>query len=128
MLTIDDDGAGFDAEAAPRGQGIANMRSRAAECRGYVNIEGLEKGGTRVELEIPSLTPDRAEARTYGKNALIWGVVAAVMWYYIVFPKPGQEMLELRAISLPVAVMASAICVRDALAFLRSRRSPEVRP
>ena len=128
MLTIDDNGAGFDAEAAPRGQGIANMRSRAAECRGYVNIEGLEKGGTRVELEIPSITPDRAEARTYGKNALMLGGAAAVMWYYIVFPKPGQEMLEFRVIGLPVAVMASAICVREALAFLRSRRSPEVRP
>ncbi len=128
MLTIDDDGAGFDSEAAPRGQGLANMRSRAAECRGHVNIEGLEKGGTRVELEIPSITPDRAEARTYGKNALMWGAAAAVMWYYIVFPKPGQEMLEIRAISFPIVVLSSAICVREALAFLRSRRSPEVRP
>jgi len=88
-------------------------------------LEGLEKGGTRVELEIPSVTPDRAEARTYGKNALMWGGGAAVMWYYIVFPKPG---LEFRVIGLPMAVMASAFCVREALAFLRSRRPPEVRP
>lgn len=127
ILTIDDNGAGFDSAAAPRGQGIANMRSRAAECRGYVNIEGLEKGGTRVELEIPSITPDPAEARTYGKNALLWGAAAAVMWYYIVFPKPGRETLMFLILGFPMAVLSSATCVREALAFLRSRRPPEVR-
>jgi len=126
ILTIDDDGSGFDSGAAPRGQGIANMRSRAAECRGYVNIEGLEKGGTRLELEIPSITPDPADARTYGKNALQWGAGAAVLWYYSVFWKTGRDLFAL-PIFLPMAVLSSLTCARECLAFLRSRRPREVR-
>lgn len=125
-LTIDDDGAGFDPASSPRGQGIANMRSRAAECRGYVNIEGLEEGGSRVELEIPAITPDPADARTYGKNALQWGAGAAALWYYSVFSRTGQDLFAL-PIFLPAAVLSSLTCAREFLAFLRSRRPRELR-
>ena len=54
VLTVEDDGSGFDPSASPRGQGLANMRSRAAECRGFLNIENPRGGRRASRLEIPS--------------------------------------------------------------------------
>jgi signal transduction histidine kinase len=124
-LTVDDDGAGFDPEASPRGQGMANMRSRASECRGYLNVEGLPAGGTRVDLGIPAITPDPADARIYGTNALWWGAGTAVLWYGVFWKRDGD--LFFLPLFLPVAVLSSLTCARECLAFLRSRRSPEAR-
>jgi signal transduction histidine kinase len=128
VLTVEDDGPGFDPGASPRGQGLANMRSRAAECRGFLNIENLEAGGTRLELEIPSTTPTPKEARGYGKNALMWGALLVIQ-AYAVFTESDRNIQrgDLVLLALPVSAMALLFCARDVLAYLRTRRSPEVR-
>ena len=123
-LTIDDDGAGYDPEASPRGQGLANMRSRAAECRGSLNVEGLPAGGTRVDLEIPSTAPDPGDSWLYGKSALGWGVIAAVLWFGAF--AVGHDFKFLNAF-LPPAVLSSFLCVRECLAWVRTYRPRQVR-
>ena len=129
LLTVEDDGPGFDPGASPRGQGIANMRSRAAECRGFLNIESLEAGGTRLELEIPSTAPTSKEASGYGKNALMWGSVLAFQGYAIFTASDkNTQRGDFVLVALPVSAMALLFCARDVLAYLRSRRPPEVRP
>jgi len=129
VLTVEDDGPGFDPGASPRGQGIANMRSRAAECRGFLNIENLEAGGTRLALEIPSTAPTPKEARGYGKNALGWIALLAIH-VYAVFTASDKNIQrgDLVLVALPVSAMVILFCARDVLAYLRSRRPPEVRP
>ncbi len=52
-LRISDDGAGFDPAQAERGQGLANMERRAAECRGRFEVESAPGCGTVVSLAIP---------------------------------------------------------------------------
>jgi signal transduction histidine kinase len=51
-LTVQDDGAGFDAERAPRGQGIANMRARAEEFGGIFELETRPGGGTSIAVAV----------------------------------------------------------------------------
>jgi signal transduction histidine kinase len=119
VLTIEDDGAGFDPGTAPRGQGLANMRSRAAECRGFLNIESLEAGGTRVDLEVPSITPDPDGARIYGKNALMWGACAAALWYGVFW----KHDVGFFPAVFPVAVLSLLVCVRECVAYVKTRRA-----
>ena len=52
-LTIEDDGCGFDPEAANDGNGLANMRHRATVLGGYFTIHSSPGHGTRIHLEAP---------------------------------------------------------------------------
>lgn len=57
-LSVQDDGRGLDpglaeGQAAGRGNGLANMRARAAGLGGRVVLGAASGGGTRVEAELP---------------------------------------------------------------------------
>jgi signal transduction histidine kinase len=53
ILSVTDDGAGFDVESEDRGNGLASMRSRAVRLGAKFDISsGLGKG-TTVRLEVP---------------------------------------------------------------------------
>ena len=65
LITIEDDGAGFDAaevERAPGrvGLGLIGIRERASQLRGTVRLESAPGKGTRLTVELP------AYARTAG--------------------------------------------------------------
>lgn len=53
-LTVADDGAGFDAQAASAGQGLANMRERAAALGADLDIAAARETGTRVTVTLPT--------------------------------------------------------------------------
>jgi signal transduction histidine kinase len=53
VLTIHDDGKGFDATDRAAGNGLASMRRRAASLGGQVDIESRKASGTRVTLWLP---------------------------------------------------------------------------
>lgn len=52
-LVIEDDGAGFDPEAAHEGHGLASLRSRASALGARLAIDSSPGRGTRVELVVP---------------------------------------------------------------------------
>lgn len=54
LLTIEDDGVGFDPEGAsgPEHQGLNNMRDRAAMLDGTLAVEQRSSGGTRIVARI----------------------------------------------------------------------------
>jgi signal transduction histidine kinase len=54
VLEIDDDGSGFDLEAAPAGMGLANLRDRAAALGGELTIRSVRGEGTVVRLTLPA--------------------------------------------------------------------------
>jgi ligand-binding sensor domain-containing protein/signal transduction histidine kinase len=50
---VEDDGVGIAAGGSPTGNGLANMRARAADAQGTLAIERPTGGGTRVILHLP---------------------------------------------------------------------------
>jgi signal transduction histidine kinase len=49
-VTITDDGAGFDGEEAPAGQGLKNMRARAEAIEGGFSLRSTPGRGTALEV------------------------------------------------------------------------------
>ena len=50
VVTVSDDGTGFDAEAPTEGQGVANMRLRARAIEGDLSVSSKPGRGTAVEV------------------------------------------------------------------------------
>lgn len=59
VLTVQDDGTGFDLEDNQKrlGLGLASMRERAELARGVCDIHSKPGGGTRVEIRLPLEMP-----------------------------------------------------------------------
>lgn len=53
ILRIEDDGCGFDLEAVSAGDGLANLRHRAAALGGSLDISSEPGSGTRIFLNAP---------------------------------------------------------------------------
>ncbi len=53
VLTVHDDGSGFDPEAGGRGRGLASMKSRARSMRGEFSIASHPESGTTETLRLP---------------------------------------------------------------------------
>jgi ligand-binding sensor domain-containing protein/two-component sensor histidine kinase len=53
MLRVTDDGRGFDPDRSGEGQGLGNMRRRAANLGGELQLRTTPAGGTEVELRVP---------------------------------------------------------------------------
>ena len=58
LITIEDDGAGFDptqaAQAADRGLGLIGIRERASHLQGTLRLESAPGKGTRLTVELPA--------------------------------------------------------------------------
>lgn len=53
LLTIKDEGKGFDIAKAPNGIGLKNMRERVEDLQGTFAIESEENRGTTINIRIP---------------------------------------------------------------------------
>jgi signal transduction histidine kinase len=76
-LRIEDDGAGFQLTQSPRGQGIRNMRSRAEEFGGTLDVESQPGEGTSIVFAIPYTSVDPPEE--YRRKAVMFGVIFAIL-------------------------------------------------
>jgi signal transduction histidine kinase len=54
VLTVADDGIGFDPATVRRGQGLANMAARAAEAGGVLRVASRPGCGTTVAVTVPT--------------------------------------------------------------------------
>ncbi len=82
-LTIDDDGAGFDPNQGIRGQGLGNMRARAAEFEGTFELTTQQGKGTSLALSIPyatGRTPKQRRNRAAVQAVLMIAVIPIVAW------------------------------------------------
>jgi signal transduction histidine kinase len=52
-LTIADDGKGFNEKLVKAGNGLANMRKRAASMEGSIDIKSELDKGTSIQLQVP---------------------------------------------------------------------------
>jgi signal transduction histidine kinase len=53
VLSVSDNGSGFETSEESDGQGLASMTRRAGRLRGTLDVRSLETGGTSVTLSIP---------------------------------------------------------------------------
>lgn len=53
LITISDNGKGFDSNKVELGNGIANMKKRIAEVNGKFSIESDQNSGTKITITIP---------------------------------------------------------------------------
>lgn len=53
ILTIEDDGKGFDLREETNGNGLTNMRMRIERLKGTFEIESEENRGTKISIRIP---------------------------------------------------------------------------
>lgn len=74
-LTVSDDGQGFDPEQAARGMGLGNMRTRAAEFGGTLELNTAPGGGTQITVAVPVMP--RFSVADYNRR-ILWYVVGAV--------------------------------------------------
>jgi signal transduction histidine kinase len=76
-LTIQDDGAGFDINQDSRGMGTANMRARAEQLGGRLDLVSGREAGTTVKFSIPcagvatSVNPSRYRNRTVALGLML---------------------------------------------------------
>ena len=61
LVTIEDDGVGFDPSATPRGLGLISIRERVAQVRGELRLEATPGKGTRLTVEVPALNREQAQ-------------------------------------------------------------------
>ena len=122
-LTIKDDGAGYDQTQLARGLGLANMRARAAECGGRMEVISQPGSGTRVRMTIPSVAPDPADTTFYGRRAFFFGMMAFIFFMFSVF-RPPDDMLIL---NVPLLVLNLVVFVRELVACRRTRKPSEAR-
>jgi signal transduction histidine kinase len=60
-VRVQDDGTGFDTMQASAGMGLHNMRARAAEIGGTIEVGRAQGGGTLVTLSVPFQTQDEVQ-------------------------------------------------------------------
>jgi signal transduction histidine kinase len=117
-LRVSDDGAGFDPNQAPRGLGIANMRTRAEEFGGTFELASRPGGGTSLTFSIPY-----AEAglpRLYLRNAVAWGVVLLIAPLVQVFTGKWHVPATMSSVIAAFGVLRNVSAYRR----VRGRRSP----
>jgi signal transduction histidine kinase len=66
-VTIEDNGVGFDVADVERpgkrrGLGLLSIRERVAGLKGAVRIDSTPRRGSRIEVELPAVTPPRLHA------------------------------------------------------------------
>jgi signal transduction histidine kinase len=116
VLTVRDDGTGFEASAPARGMGMSNIAARAAEVGGSVEVASAPTRGTAVRFavpydHVPSLWP-------YAARAAVWGVVLIVAIAIV-----ASTGLSARPWGVALAVIAGIAVLRYTLAIYRLQRA-----
>jgi len=124
-LVVKDDGAGFDQSERAQGQGLSNMRARAEECGGRMEIASRPGGGTCIRMTIPATAPDRADVRIYGWRALLYAVFAGYFLTRILLVSRSWD--HRLAVFLPLLLVNLALFARELVAYLRTRTLQEAR-
>ena len=70
LLSIEDDGKGFDLKNRPRGLGLIGIQERIDEMNGTLRVRSAPGSGTRISVEIPVANSgsESAESQREGQN------------------------------------------------------------
>jgi signal transduction histidine kinase len=124
VLGIQDDGAGFDGLGNREGMGLANMRARAEEQDGRLDVASRPGGGTTITLSLPSGVVARDDLYEYRRLAVIWGIMLCCQlpWLAWTFWRNTGEMI---LVALPVALSSAVMFARSLVGYVRMRARSE---
>ncbi|MCX6538206.1 MAG: sensor histidine kinase [Acidobacteria bacterium] len=124
-LMVKDDGSGFDQSRPAHGLGISNMRARAAQHGGRIEMISQPGVGTRVRLTMRGAGPDAGDAKYYGRRAAMFGMIAFIN--LMIGLGLSRSENDLLIMNIPVSIFMLAGCAHDLLAYRRVRKAPETR-
>jgi signal transduction histidine kinase len=78
-LKIEDDGSGFNVSNAAAGMGLANIRSRALEIGGSLQLESREGEGTSLTVRAPLTATEIQEVRRELRIAFVFTLVGFLL-------------------------------------------------
>ena len=113
VLTIRDDGAGFDPTVEDRGQGLGNMRTRADEFEGTFDLATRPGGGTSLRFSVPFNAPEHPAE--YRRRALASGFLLAVSVAALLYTRTWALTA--------IAAMAMVSVIRYTVAFRRAQEA-----
>jgi signal transduction histidine kinase len=125
-LVVHDDGAGFDREGRTGGLGLDNMRERARELRGTVNVTAKPGAGTTVRLTVPaSVFPEDTWRGHRNRMFLFAGIMAGslALWFWT-----HRSTVEGVGGAVFVVVFNVTLAAVEAAAYFRTRPRRERRP
>jgi signal transduction histidine kinase len=117
-LTIRDDGAGFRPDEVQTGMGTNNMKARVCEVGGVFLIRSAPGHGTTVGFSVPYDTHTPGD---FGKKALIWGGICALMLFSFALGDDWE-----RPWNAIVAAIAAITVARYTAAWYRVRNRVEI--
>jgi len=112
VLTVRDDGTGFEPGAPGRGMGMSNIAARAAEVGGNVEVASAPARGTALRFALPFDAPP--PLWPYAVRAALWGV--ALLTAVAIVASAG---LSARPLGAACAVIAGIAVARYTLAIYR---------
>lgn len=112
-LTVRDDGAGFDTNEATNGMGLANMRARAEEFGGELEITSRPGTGTEIRFSIPYVIADPQEHR---RRILFLSVLLLMQFGFLL--DNGNPFLVAMVAGIPIAIVREVIAYRRAKALI----------
>lgn len=117
-LTVRDDGQGVRTmnEGGP-GMGLRNMRARAAETGGRLEVASVPGSGTAVRLTLPYEVPS---VRGWWVRAGLWTLTFVASLAYIA--KVGIAEITYRPVPLAITLVAAVAALRYVVAIYRARR------
>jgi signal transduction histidine kinase len=105
VFTVQDDGSGFQGEGKPRGMGMANIATRAAEVGGTCEVASAPGKGTTVRFSVPCRQP--SSARPYATRAAVWGVILVAVTGFML-----SRGVSARPWTLAIALIAAIAVAR----------------
>ena len=112
VFSVEDDGAGFTGESAPRGMGMANLAARAAEVGGSLNVSSVPDRGTTVRFAVPCVALPLP--RTYAIRAAAWSaVLLAVTVIMLVSPSLPRPLFIMVVLIAVIAIARNAVAAYD---------------
>jgi signal transduction histidine kinase len=112
-LTVKDDGLGFDANQHKRGMGIDNIRTRAQEFGGELELISAPGRGTSVTISIPYLVPKTTEEL---KHETLTGAFTAAL-------SLGVGVWQLNTWLLALGFIFATASAVSGRAWLRARKA-----
>ena len=112
VLTVRDDGIGFQPGGPARGMGMSNIAARASEVGGSLEVASAPNRGTAIRFALPFEAPP--SLWPYATRAALWSVVFVAAVAVV-----GASGLGARPWAAAFAVIAGIAVARYALAIYR---------
>jgi signal transduction histidine kinase/DNA-binding NarL/FixJ family response regulator len=130
VLTVDDDGIGFDAASASGGGGLGlrHMLERALAVGGVLSVERGEGGGTRVRFEVPDLDGLGTESLAPPADELGYILPTPSLRVFVIEPHAVMRagLVRLAQSSPGVRVIGEASSIENARQPIRRSRPDAV--